>query len=124
MHRHYCKIVHKNASAYLTYTGIMIWQNLILFNKTNWNYITYYSTELFHNLNEMKHFIGTFIGCLIRNLFCWLKMLAPELVNLKSALIYIKMDVALVKIRRTGFPDFCFRMQSFGEFLPCCLMNL
>ena len=38
---------------------------------------------------EMKHFIGTFIGCLIRNLFCWLKMLAPELVNLKSALIYI-----------------------------------
>ena len=38
MYGHSCKIVHKNASAYLTYTGIMIWQNLILFNKTSLNW--------------------------------------------------------------------------------------
>ena len=47
----------------------------------------------------------------------WLKILTPKLVDLKAAFVYIKMNIALFKIGRAGFPYFCFGMQSL-DLLP------
>ena len=53
-----------------------------------------------------------------RHFMSWSKILTPELIDLKSTLVYIEMDIALLKIWCTGMPDNCFGMECF-YFLPC-----
>ena len=67
-----------------------------------------------HNFNEMEHFVGAFFFLLvfiIVRFVCWVKIFTPKFINFKTALVYIKMNVALFEIGSTGFPNFCFRMQ-------------
>ena len=44
-----------------------------------------------------------------------LKIFTPKLIDLKAALVYIKMDVALLKIGSAGLPHFRFGMQSLDR---------
>ena len=60
---------------------------------------------LFHSFYKVEHLVRALVGIvlvLLWHLVIGLKIFAPELVNLKSALVYVKMDVALLKIRWTG----------------------
>lgn len=61
----------------------------------------------FHHLDESEHFIRPLIGIMffiIRHFVIGLKILAPKLIDLKSALVHIEVYVALFKIRRAGLP--------------------
>lgn len=51
-----------------------------------------------------------------------LKILAPKLVDLKTALVNIEMDIALLKIRCTGLPDNCFGVECF-YCQPCAIAD-
>ena len=51
-----------------------------------------------------------------------LKIFTPKLIDLKTALVYIKVDIALFKIGSTGFPYLGFGMQSLNR-LPCAVAN-
>ena len=76
-----------------------------------------------HHLDKAEHFVRTFIGITfvcIGHIMLWLKILAPKLVDLKTALVYIKMDIALFKIGSTGLPNLGFGMQSLDR-LPCAV---
>ena len=64
-----------------------------------------------------------------------LKIFTPKLIDLKTALVYIKVDIALFKIGSAGFPYFGLGMQSlnrlpstvtdaFGVFLGSNEQNL
>ena len=44
-----------------------------------------------------------------------LKILAPKLINLEATLVYVKMNIAFLKIRCTGFPNHRFGMQSLNR---------
>ena len=53
-----------------------------------------------HHLDKPKHFIGAFIGIVvvtIGHLMIGNEMFTPKLINLKSALIHIKMDIRFSK---------------------------
>ena len=52
----------------------------------------------------------------------WIKILTPELIDLKSAFVYIEMNIALLKIWCTGMSDNCFGMECF-YCLPCATPN-
>ena len=51
-----------------------------------------------HHLDKAEHFIRAFVGItflVIHTLVCGLKILAPELIDMKAALIDIEVDIAL-----------------------------
>ena len=78
-----------------------------------------------HHLDKPKHFIGAFIGIVvvtIGHLMIGNEMFTPKLINLKSALIHIKMDIAFLKIRRAGFPDHRLGMQRLNR-KPCAVAD-
>ena len=55
---------------------------------------------LFYHLYKMKHFIGSLVGVVlvgIEHFVLGLKIFAPKLIDLKTALVYIKVDIALFK---------------------------
>ena len=43
------------------------------------------------------------------------EILTPKLVDLKTAFVYVKMDIALFKIGGAGFPNLGFGMQSLNR---------
>ena len=49
-------------------------------------------------------------------------ILVPELDDVESAAVHIKVNVPLLEVRSNGFPDLDFWMQCFNG-LPCCLAN-
>ena len=51
-----------------------------------------------------------------------LKIFTPKLIDLKTALVYVKMDIALFKIGSAGFPYFGLGMQSLDR-LPRALAD-
>ena len=57
-----------------------------------------------------------------RHFMSRIKILTPELIDLKSAFVYIEMNIALLKIWCTGMPDNCFGMECF-YCLPCATPN-
>ena len=72
----------------------------------------------FHNLNKTEHFIRSLVGIvrfILEHIVFGLKILAPKLINLETALVYVKMDIALLKIGCAGFPYFRFGMQSLNR---------
>ena len=78
-----------------------------------------------HHLDKAEHLIRSFIGITfvcIGHIMLWLKILAPKLIDLKTALVYVKMDIALFKIGGTGFPYFGLGMQSLDR-LPRAVAN-
>ena len=91
-----------------------------------------------HHLDKTEHFVRAFIGITlvcIRHLVVGLKILAPKMIDLKTALVYVEMDVALFKIRRADLPNHGVGMQSlnrlpsavtdaFGVFLGSNKQNL
>ena len=78
-----------------------------------------------HHLNETEHFIRPLVW-IVRFIFehyvLRLKIFTPKLVDLKAALVYIKVDIALFKIGGTGFPYLGFGMQSLNR-LPRAVAN-
>ena len=71
-----------------------------------------------HHLNKTEHFIRSFVGIVLFILEYYvlgLKIFTPKLVDLKTALVYVKMDIALLKIGCAGFPYFRFGMQSLNR---------
>ena len=67
------------------------------------------------HLDKAEHFIGTFIGITlicIGHRMVGLEIFTPKLVDLKTALVDVKMDIALLKIGSTGLPNLRFRMQG------------
>ena len=58
----------------------------------------------------------------IRHIMLRLKILAPKLVDLETAFVYIEMDIALLKIRCTGLPDNRFGVECF-YCLPCTIAD-
>ena len=71
---------------------------------------------LFHHLDKTEHFVGSFVGVVLLTVGHFVigsKIFAPKLIDLKTALIDVKVNVALLKIRCAGFPDLCLRMQCF-----------
>ena len=78
-----------------------------------------------HHLDKTEHFIRTFIGIvlfILEHYVLGLKIFTPKLIDLKAALVYVKMDIALLKIGCAGFPYFRFGMQSLNR-LPCAVAN-
>ena len=66
-----------------------------------------------HYLDKAKHFIRSIVGIVIfifGNIAIGLKILAPKLVDLKTALIYIEMDITLLEIRCASLPNHRFGM--------------
>ena len=62
-----------------------------------------------HHLDKAEHFVRTFIGVtfvVIGHRMVRLKIFTPKLIDLKAALVYIEMDIALFEIWRAGFPNF------------------
>ncbi len=49
-------------------------------------------------------------------------MAVEKLDDMETAFIDIEMDVSYLKVRRTGFPDFCIRIQPLN-FFPGCEAN-
>ena len=71
-----------------------------------------------HHLDETEHFIRALVGItflIIRHIVFGTEILTPELVNLKSALVYVEMNIAFFKIRRAGFPNQRFGMKSLDR---------
>ena len=82
-------------------------------------------TFLFYYLYKSKHFIRAIVGIVLfvfEHTVFVLKILTPELVDLKSAFVYVEMDISLLKVRSTGFPNLCFGVQSFNR-LPRAVAN-
>ena len=78
-----------------------------------------------HFLYKSKHLIRPLIRImffLIGQSMSRLKILAPKLVDLKTALVDIEMDIALLKIRRTGLLDNRFRVERLHS-LPCAISD-
>ena len=75
-------------------------------------------TLALHDLYKAEHFIGSLVGIVIivvRYFVLRLEIFAPKLIYLKAALVYVKMNVALFKIRSAGFPDLSFRVECFNS---------
>ena len=78
-----------------------------------------------HHLNKAEHLIRSFIGITfvcIGHRMVRLKIFTPKLIDLKTAFVYIKVDIALFKIGGTGFPYFGLGMQSLDR-LPRALAD-
>ena len=78
-----------------------------------------------HHLDKMEHLIRTFVGIvhlILEHIVFGLKILAPKLVDLKTAFVHIEMDISFLKIGRTGLPNLRFGMQSLNR-LPCAVAN-
>ena len=78
-----------------------------------------------HHLDKPKHLVGPLVGIVLLVVHHGLlgdKMLAPKLVDLKAALVDVKMDVPLLKIRRAGLPDHRLGMQRLDR-LPRAKAN-
>ena len=74
------------------------------------------SVILSHHLPEQKHFIIFMPVPYLFFRYGWtMKMFVPELHDVEPAAVHIKMDVALLEIRRAGFPNDDFRMQLLDE---------
>ena len=71
-----------------------------------------------HHLDKTEHFIRSLVGIvllILKHIVFGLKIFTPKLVDLKTALVYVKMDIALLKIGCAGFPYFRFGMQSLNR---------
>ena len=69
-----------------------------------------------HHFYESEHLIRPLIGIMfvfIRHFVVGLKIFAPKLIDLKSAFVNVKMNVALFKIGSTSLPNDRFGVQSF-----------
>ena len=78
-----------------------------------------------HHLDKAEHFVRTFIGITfvcIGHLVVGCKILTPKLVDLKTALVDVKMNIALLKIGRAGLPNLSLGVQSLNR-LPCTVAN-
>ena len=50
-----------------------------------------------------------------RHLVVRLEILAPKLVNMKTAFVNVKMNIALLKVRSASFPNLSFRVKSLDR---------
>ena len=77
-----------------------------------------------HHLDKAEHFVRTFIGItlVVGHFVVGCEILTPKLVDLKTALVDVEMDIALFKIGSTGFPYLGFGMQSLNR-LPRAIAN-
>ena len=83
---------------------------MILQNYERFKYI-----RLFHYLDKAEHFIRSLIGIVLfifEHFVFGLKILAPKLVDLKTALVNVEMNIALFKIWSAGLPNLRFGVQS------------
>ena len=74
--------------------------------------------SLFHNLYKPKHFVRSFVRAvllIIGHCVLRLKILAPKLVNMKTAFVNVKMNIALLKVRSASFPNLSFRVKSLNR---------
>ena len=70
----------------------------------------------FHHLDKMKHLIRSLVGIMfvfVRHFVVGLKIFAPKLIDLKSAFVNVKMNIALFKIGSTSLPNDRFGVQRF-----------
>ena len=80
---------------------------------------------LLHYLDKTEHFVRPFVGItfiVVGHLVVGCEILTPKLVDLKAALVYVKMDIALLKIGRAGLPNLRFGVQSL-DLLPRAVAN-
>ena len=71
----------------------------------------------FHYLDESEHLVRSFVGVMlifVLERMVGLEIFAPELIDLKAALVNVKMNVTLLKIRRAGLPNLGFGVQSLN----------
>ena len=45
----------------------------------------------------------------------WLEILAPKLVNMKTAFVNVKMNITLLKVRSASFPNLSFGVKNFNR---------
>ena len=60
---------------------------------------------------------------IIRHFVIGLEILAPKLIDLKTALVHIEVYVARFKIGRQGLPNDSFRVQSFNRLLRAVIRH-
>ena len=71
-----------------------------------------------HHLDKSEHFVRAFIGITlvcIGHLVVGCEILTPKLIDLKTALVDVEMDIALFKIGSAGFPYLGFGVQSLNR---------
>ena len=77
-----------------------------------------YKTLRFHYFDESEHLVRPFIRIMlifVLERMVGLEIFAPELIDLKAALVNVKMNVTLLKIRRAGLPNLGFGVQSLNR---------
>ena len=88
-------------------------------------YYAMLSWSLLHRLDKVKHFVGAFASVtviIVGYRVCRCKMFAPEFIDLEAAFVDVEMNVALFKIRGTGFPHHRFGVQSLNG-QPCAVSD-
>ena len=78
-----------------------------------WEYKRCYKTLRFHYFDESEHLVRPFIRIMlifVLERMVGVEIFAPELIDLKAALVNVKMNVTLLKIRRAGLPNLGFWM--------------
>ena len=71
-----------------------------------------------HHLDETKHFIRSFVGIvyfIFKHFVFGSEIRAPKLIDLKTALVYIEMDITLLEIRCASFPNHRLGMQNLNR---------
>ena len=69
----------------------------------------------FHHLDKTEHFIRSLVGIvllILEHFVFGLKIFAPKLVDLKTALVNVEMNIALFEIWSAGLPNLGLGMQS------------
>lgn len=83
------------------------------------------SPPLLHHFYKPEHLVGTFIGIMFfifGHIAFQLKIFTPELIDLKSAFIDIKMNITFLEIGCASLPNHRFGMQGFNR-LPCAIAD-
>ena len=71
-----------------------------------------------HYLDKSEHLVRSLIGIMfivIRHRMVGFEIFAPKLIDLETALVYVKMNIALFKIGSTGLPNLRFGVQSLNR---------
>ena len=71
-----------------------------------------------HHLDKTEHFIRSLVGIvlfILEHIVFRLKILAPKLIDLKTALVDVEMNIAFFKIGSAGLPNLGFGMQCLNR---------
>ena len=80
-------------------------------------FLVRYAFLEFHHFDKTEHLVRSLVGItfiVIRHFVVGSEIFTPKLINLKSTLVNVKVNVTLFKIWCTSLPNYCFGVQSLN----------